>query len=317
MPRILRLFVVFGVLPVMLLAAGSLAWLYVDAHRSLDARFAERHGTLAEETVTDTTTVDDQYSEFVTLRSDSGLQVSLRTIRPAGAEAGLPVMIVLGGHRTGSEAVALFGNVGARAVVALDYPYHGPARVRGLKQVLAAIPPARQAVIDTPPAVALAIDWTLRQSWADPARLVIVGASLGVPFATLAAARDPRIGTAMLVHGAADNRAWLETQLARRDLPRPWRAPLATLLYWLAYGPTFDAGRNIGLITPRPVIVIGARQDERTPGGQTEALFAAAGEPRVLRWTEGRHVQPNRTEIIAELLRLADELLPFQEIDDR
>jgi hypothetical protein len=52
----------------------------------------------------------------------------------------------------------------------------------------------------------------------------------------------------------------------------------------------------------------------KSPGkraGQTEALFAATGEPELLRWSEGQHIEPDRSEIIAELLRIADEEPPF------
>ena len=61
--------------------------------------------------------------------------------------------------------------------------------------------------------------------------------------------------------------------------------------------------------------LIGARDDERTPAGQTEALFAAAGEPKVLRWTEGQHVEPGRPEVIRQLLSIAYEELPHLTTD--
>ena len=119
----------------------------------------------------------------------------------------------------------------------------------------------------------------------------------------------------MLVHGAADNRAWLEIQVARRNEIRLLHGPAATLLHWLAYGPTFNTATNVARIAPRPVIVIGAREDERTPAGETEALFRAAGEPKILRWTEGMHIQPNRPEIIRQLLTIAEEELPLSATD--
>jgi len=84
------------------------------------------------------------------------------------------------------------------------------------------------------------------------------------------------------------------------------------VIHWLAYGPTFDTGANVALISPRPVIIVGATDDERMPAGQTEALFAAAGEPKILRWTEGQHVQPNRSDIIESLLAIADQELPLR-----
>jgi dienelactone hydrolase len=209
------------------------------------------------------------------------------------------------------NAARLFPEVGDRAVVALDYPYTGPEKVRGLLQIARTVPLARQAFRDTPPAIMLTMDWLQQQDWVDSGQIIIVGASLGVPFAALAAARDPRIDGAFLVHGAADNELWLEAQVARRTEAEFLHKPFAVLLHWLAYGPTFDTRRNIAAIAPRPVLIIGARHDERTPAGQTELLFAAAEQPKWLRWTEGTHIQPDRMQVIDELLRIADEMLPF------
>lgn len=312
MRLVTRILVKLVLLPAILLLAAAVLWLRWDAARPLDDYFEARRGTLVGGQTLETEDAGgDQVSRLVRLTSTSGLQVRVRVIRPAALTAPLPVMLVLGGHRTGSEAAGLFGEVGNRAVVALDYPYTGPERVRGLGQVVAAAPLARRAFIDTPPAVSLVVDWLLAETWADSGEIVIVGASLGVPFAALAAARDPRVTAALLVHGAADNRAWIRTQVARRVDSTLLHAPLATLVWWLAHGPSFDTAANTARIAPRPVLVIGARDDERTETWQTEALFRAAGEPKKLRWTEGRHVQPGRDGIVRELLRIADEERPF------
>jgi dienelactone hydrolase len=312
MLRFFRKVGLYALLTIALLMLSALTWLYWDAGQSRDRWFLERHGTLAKVTVADSHTRDGQTSEFVTLQSDSGLSVSLRTIRDVTSRNRLPVLVVLGGHRTGSNAVELFGHVGNRAVVALDYPYDGPEKVKGIIAIAKAIPLVRRALLDTPPAVSMAMDWLVEQHWVDTEQVIIVGASLGVPFAAAAAARDARIKGALLVHGAADNRLWIETQVARRNNYKFLHGPVSTLLHWLAYGPTFDTAMNVAAIAPRPVLIIGARADERMPAGQTEALFATAGEPKLLRWTEGQHIEPDRSEIIAELLRIADEELPFR-----
>lgn len=307
---IIRIFCYCG-LAVLLTVTAALTWLRLDAGRSLDDWFAYRHGTLADVEIVESMTVGDQLSELLLITSTSGLRVTVRSIRKLRADDSLPALIVLGGHRTGSNAANLFGDVGERAVIALDYPYTGPEKVKGIMQTLKALPLARQAFRDTPPAVGLVIDWLLTQSWLDKDRLTIAGASLGVPFATLAAARDQRIRGAILVHGAADNQVWLETQVARRIDSRIMHRPLASIIRWLAYGPTFATDRNIVAISPRPVLIIGARNDERTPAGQSEQLYAAAREPKWLRWTDGAHVQPGRSQIIADLLAIADEMLPL------
>ncbi|MEJ2258187.1 MAG: prolyl oligopeptidase family serine peptidase [Woeseiaceae bacterium] len=297
----------FGLLLVAIAALCALAWLRWESHQPRDAWLTERHGQLADVQSEPGVTAREQLTEQLVLSSDSGLQVTARLLRDARQDPALPVLIVLGGHRTGSDAVDLFGDVGPRAVVGLDYPYDGPEKVRGVSQTLGAIRPARQGLLDTVPAVSLLIDWLTEQSWVDPRRIVVVGASLGVPFAATAAARDSRITGVMLVHGAADNRLWIEAQLERRIGLELLHHPLSVVLHWLAYGPVHDTSKHVAAIAPRPVVIVGARADERTPAGQTELLFALAGQPKRLRWTEGKHIEPDRPEIIAALLRIADE----------
>ena len=311
MLKTLKKITLFGLLPIIVLAAAALTWLCVDAARPLDGYFESRQGQVADVTVLDAAEADGQISTLVELRSNSGLRVTVRAIRPRSTSGPLPTILILGGHRTGSDAAGLFGNVGRKAVIAMDYPFDGPESVRGVAQVLRTVPLARRAFKDTPPAVSLVVDWLEGETWVNHDELFIVGASLGVPFATLAAARDDRIDGAVLVHGAADNRAWLEIQVARRNDVKMLHRPLATIIHWLAYGPTFDTVRNIRAVSPRPVVIVGARQDERTPAAQTAALFEAANEPKAIRWTSGRHIQPNRVEVVNELLAMLDEVMPF------
>lgn len=311
MLRRIRQVLLFGAFAVALGGVVGLAWLRWESHLPRENWFDERKGRLIQAATEPSITPHGQLTEKVVLTSDSGLSVLLRLIRNDDGDVKRPVLVVLGGHRTGSDAVDLFGDVGERVVVGVDYPYGGPEKVRGMTQVLSTIPLARQAMLDTIPAVSLALDWLLAQPWADENRVIVIGASLGVPFAATAAARDERIRGAMLVHGAADNRLWIEAQLARRIDTQAMHYPLSVILHWLAYGPALDTGERIGKIAPRPVVIIGARDDERTPAGQAELLYELAGEPKRLRYTEGAHIEPDRSEIIAALLRIADEEMAF------
>jgi dienelactone hydrolase len=291
------------------LVAAAVAWLYIDAHRPREAFFQQRKGQLGSVVRIDGAAAGTG-QDYLRLRADTGLVVSLRVLRAAASDR-VPVLMVLGGHRTGRDAVDLFDTVKDLAIVALDYPYRGPERVRGARQIARALPQARAAFLDTPSAVALAIDWLADQPWADAQRIVVAGVSLGVPFAATAAALDPRIRGVILVHGAADNRLWLQAQVARRVENRWLHAPLGTLLHWLAYGPSFDTAARVATLAPRPVLIVGAREDERTPAGQTELLFAAAGEPRRLRWTDGAHVETDRPEVVDQIMAIAAGELAF------
>jgi dienelactone hydrolase len=289
----------------------GLAWLRWESHHSRDDWFVQRHGELVAVAAEESVTRHGQPTEQVTLESDSGLTVRIRAVRDGEADGNLPVLLVLGGHRTGRDSVDLFGKVADVAVVGIEYPYDGPEKVRGTWQILNTLPLARRAILDTVPAASLVVDWLVRQPWVDTERIVIVGASLGVPFASEAAARDLRIDGAMLVHGAADTRLWLEAQVERRIDLQPVHYPLSVLLYWLSYAPVIDTSSSVAAITPRPVVIVGARNDERTPAGQTELLYSLAGEPKRLRFTEGAHIEPDRVEIVQDLLRIAEEEMTF------
>jgi len=294
-----------------LLVAASLAWLRWDAGQSREDWFVERRGRLQSADAVPLDAGQGQRGESVRLKSDSELEVFLRVIRHDVGRERLPVLVVLGGHRTGSAAVELFGNVGERAVVAIDYPYDGPQSADGVAEIAKALPLVRRAFLDTPPALSLVVDWLYDRPWVDRSQIVMVGASLGVPFAATAAALDDRLTGLFLVHGAADNRLWLEKNLSRRMDLGLLQSTTATILHWFAYGPVFDTAERIAAVSPRPVLIVGAREDERTPEGQTAALFDAAREPKMLRWTEGRHVEPGRREIIDDLLQIADEEFSF------
>jgi dienelactone hydrolase len=305
--RILKYFALF----ILLVTAFAILWLRWDAGRPRDDWFNERQGQIVSANVETSITPFGQTSESVELSSTTGLQVNFRVIRDAETGGGIPILLTLGGHRTGSDAVDLFGDVGRRAVVGVDYPYDGPEKVKGAVAIAKTIPQARQAFLDTVPAVSLILDWLVEQPWADTDRIIIAGVSLGVPFAATVARRDARNGGVILVHGAADNRLWMETQVARRIDTKLLHYPLSVILHWLAYGPVLDTGTHVTHLAPRPVLIINARNDERTPDGQAQMLFDAASEPKRLRFSEGQHIQPNRTEIIAELLQIIEDEMDF------
>lgn len=306
----------YVLLTLVLALTTALTLLRWEAGRSREAWFDSRHGQLQSAEIEPPEVTESVQSTSVRLTSDSGLRVSFRVVRAAGGGR-LPVLLVLGGHRTGSSAVEFFGEVERRAVVALDYPYDGPQKLRGVADWFGAIPLIRQAFLDMPPAISLVLDWLHEQPWVDRDEIVMVGVSLGVPFAATAAARDRRLNGLVLMHGAADNRRWLELNIGRRMDLGLMEPAMATLAHWLAYGPVFDTAKRVAAVSSRPVVIVGARNDERMPDGQTELLFEAAREPKILRWTDGAHVDPGREDIIEELLQIAREELPLAAPRDR
>ncbi len=53
--------------------------------------------------------------------------------------------------------------------------------------------------------------------------------------------------------------------------------------------PDLDPVSFIGALSPRPLLMVNARQDALIPQSAAEALFAAAGEPREIEWFDTGH----------------------------
>ena len=195
----------------------------------------------------------------------------------------------------------LLGSPRGLVVAALDYPYDGPERVRGWREGLGVVQLARAALRATPAAVLLATEWLLQQPWVDAQRVELVGVSLGVPFAAIAGAVEPRFRKVWLIHGGADLESWISHNLERRIASAPLRRVAARLIMRTAGGSHFEPAHWVPLIAPRPVVVIGAREDWRLPPALVEQLAAAARPPKQLHWTEGDHID-RRIETIRELV---------------
>lgn len=124
--------------------------------------------------------------------------------------------------------------------------------------------------------------------------LGVLGISMGAATAIMEAADDPRV-----VAVVADSPyAALDVQVARRF----GNGPAARLAGRIACGlgsrllrqPVSGASplRAISKISPRPILLIHGDADTLIPDGDSRALFAAAGEPKILWIASGsRHVQ--------------------------
>ena len=292
---------------VLLLVTIGIGLYYIELAVPKYEYFLQRPGNLLEHAAIESEQAHG-LDESVHLVSSTGLEVDLRVLRPMHLSGEkLPVILMIGGHRTGKNAVDLVGMPQDIGYVAIDYPYHGSRSLRGFRQSVAAIPAIQQAFLDTPPALSLTLDWLLTQSWVDPDRIELVGISLGVPFAAVAGALDERFTRIWLIHGAGDNLRWL-LHAAEPHVENPLLRGLASrTALLLVYGNSFDTKKWISDIAPRPLIIVAAREDERVPLEAQQSLIDAAESEFVeLIWVEGGHVHPNRQ---AELERLLDVVL--------
>ena len=289
--------------------------LAIAAHlllRDPEQRFAERRSRIARVEEGAIEREAGHRVQNVRLTAASGLVVDF-TVKapdeslPPGAKR--PLVLLLGGHRTGRDAVDLIGDTRGTVIAALSYPFAGDPNVKGLA-VIPEIPAIRRALLDTPPALMLALDHLLARPDVDSAAVEMVGVSLGAPFACIAGALDTRFTRVWSVHGAGDPRTLLDHNLQRRIPFAPARSLVATLSYALIDGPHLAPERWVGRIAPRPFVMINAEEDERLPRATVERLYAHALAPKDITWMPGQHVLPRRAELVQRLVDMVLARVP-------
>ncbi|HEX6058613.1 MAG TPA: hypothetical protein VFZ11_06300 [Gemmatimonadaceae bacterium] len=279
-------------------AAGFGAWLARDP----TPHFVERRSTLAR-VEAQPPIVDGEYRlQVVRLTAENGLSVELTVRHGPGDGERLPVVLILGGHRTGRDAVRLLGHTKGAVVAAMSYPFSGSHRPDPLT-FAREIPKIRRAFLDTPPAVMLTLDYLLTLPEVDTTRIEAVGVSLGAPFVTIAGALDERIDRVWAIHGSGGSYAALEVNM-RRSIPwAPVRWAAAGIANVIIAGPHLASDRWAGRISPRPFVMINASDDDRMPRELVLQLYDAAREPKELIWTTGGHVRSDST-VIAPLVKI-------------
>lgn len=234
----------------------------------------------------------------VTLRSPSG-HPTLATLRlPRDpAAGGFWGVVVAGGFGGGWRSVELIDPGPGVAVLSVDYPYVGRRMRIPARDILLRGPALWRATHEMSALLTRAGDYLARRGDVDSTRLAIVGASLGVPFALHAAAHSRRFRAAAILYGQADLSDWVQRNL--RGVPgwaRPLIGGLAALLYW-----DYEPARLAPLVSPRPLLLVNGRGDERVSEEGARRLYEAAREPREQIWIQGAHVGLEREQILLRL----------------
>lgn len=300
-PRLLRWCLRAAIAGGALLALLGLALWFLHRRASAhDPRphFRARQGELAQVRALEPRLSDEHSDQDVWLRSSSGLEVelALRRSRTAGiAGARVPAALVLGGLDTGRRAAELVPDAGGVLVAAMSYP----TRVRRVES-FADLGEARRALLDTPAALLLAVDYLSGLAEVDTARIELVGVSLGAPFVCTAGAMDARVARVWVVHGGGDPQLLLAHAL-QDDLPPPLAWIGGHVLALVAHGPALAPERWVGGLAPRPFEMIQAEGDERIPAASAARLWEAAREPKRLQRVTGGHADKLDEAQLAEL----------------
>jgi hypothetical protein len=262
--------------------------------------FLERRGELVSAVVTHSEPLADTTLSEVSLTSSSGLQVELSVRVPRELPPPWPVVLLLGGQRTGRDAVRLAGETRGVVFAALSYPFTGDPEARGAR-LLAQVPKMQRALLDTPPAVMLALDHLLALPGVDAERVELVGVSFGAFLVGVPGALDPRPRRVWFIHGAGRPADVIESGLRRHVGNSTLRGIAARYLATVAGGRHLAPELWAPRIAPRPVVAINAEDDDALPRECIEALHRSLGEPSEVIWTRGGHVLPRKRDVVRDL----------------
>jgi len=306
----------FALGAVVLVLGGALLvliWLLAPVVSQPD--FLARKGELVASEVTSESPLPDGRLFEVSLLSSSGLEVELALRVPDHPLPHRPLLVLLGGQETGRAAAEIIPVTHGVVVAALSYPFGTVPHRDGLQLALA-LSRIQRGILDTPPAVLLALDYLLARPDLAPERVELAGISFGAYLAAVPAALDQRVERVWLIHGSGDPAAVLESGLRKRIPSGTLRHGVASLLAAAASAHHLSPEQWVARVAPRPLVVVNATDDTALPPAAVRALHQALVPPYEVLWTPGDHVHPKRPETIQAITRLLFERMAADSLDN-
>jgi dienelactone hydrolase len=223
---------------------------------------------------------------------DVGLTISFPDPLPAGK---LPVLIVLGGLGTGEENIDYLKGMGDNVLVGYDWPLPEQfPRINSIASQIdlaSRIPGLYRRIMRVPPQVASAIDWIVRQPWADGTRISLLGFSLGALVAPaiedVAEHSGLHIGWTIIAYGGAPLGGVLASAIANSK-QHMWYEGLLPPLLDLLLSP-LQPTRHLPALHSH-FLVLEGQDDERFPEALRARLRQAVPDPKDVIVLEGPHL---------------------------
>lgn len=248
-----------------------------------------------------------------------GSSVTAYLMVPKNGVAPYPC-IIFGHGFTGSRDDIEFAYDGfARsgiAVFSIDFWYHGDRKVQGVEMYSQHLSRMRDGLIGSAVDLSRGFDFLEARSDIDGARIGYVGGSMGGIIGALFAGSERRVKAPVLVVGGGDwsylishsvvTQAVLSSKYSdMKEFSRRAREELAPA----------DPVNIVGNISPRPLLMLNAKNDVLVPPVAAKRMFLTAREPKKLVWYSSGHEIP-KDQIIPVIEEWADKYLKNDEIPD-
>ena len=213
----------------------------------------------------------------------------------------VPLVVIVGGLGTGWNTVRALlevGDPGPNAIVGYDWPL--PERDPGLAEIARHAAAYRRNVLSVPGQLDAILAWGARQAWADPARVSLLGFSLGafeVPAAQrIAEERGVAIRATVLGYGGAPIGAVIAGHPGVRHR---WARRLLGAVADVFLRPV-EPSNHLPHLHGR-FLVLGAASDRIMARAASERLAALTPEPKTVLWVEGDHtgLAPEKRKLLS------------------
>ncbi len=243
-----------------------------------------------------------QYRKLV-FASTEGERVRITVNLPAhGPARPLPVLILLGGLRTGQNNVKYVPQPGDNVIIGYEYPIEKKIRLGPAIVWKAAA--LRRAMLQVPGQVTAIIRWTRSQPWADPERISVLGFSLGALYLPavhrLARDRDLPLGPAIMAYGGADIAALLSHRL--NEGPQ-WSRDLIAALAAVLLRPV-EPALHLPWLRGEFLLISGA-DDSLIPEASARLMQELTPEPKTVIRLEGGHIDGGKSELARTIVAIS------------
>lgn len=215
----------------------------------------------------------------------------------------MPVMIILGGLRSGRRSLRSVPRLGANVAVGFEYPYKEEIRDEE-SPALARIAAVRSAAVETPGQLVTVIRWLRAQPWADPRRISLLGYSLGAVLVPAshrkAAAQGYPLGPSIMAFGGADLGRIVPNVLHLDSAAARWGAGLIANALLRPVEPAFHLPHLKG-----DFLLISAEEDELVPPASSLLMQTLTPEPKTIVNLPGAHIGPRDPAVLARTINVS------------